>query len=167
MGSMEVTLKIKRKDPDQGQREQSYSVDVASGQTVLDAMIKVREEQDDSLGGKEDSGMDILTIFSLIAIGVVFILIGAVVTLIKKKPQNKKRRKKKSGKVKTFADEPELEIPGAEEILETGVVDFVATWEELPPGKWLDTDEKGIDWYLSDDGRHWFSADDGFHVWQQ
>ena len=53
---MEVTLKIKRKDPVQGQREQSYSVDIGNGQTVLDAMLKVREEQDDSLGFRAGCG---------------------------------------------------------------------------------------------------------------
>jgi len=53
---MEVILKIKRKAPDQAQSEQSYSVDLAEGQTVLDAMIKVREEQDGSLGFRAGCG---------------------------------------------------------------------------------------------------------------
>ena len=135
-------------------------------QGCLTKLLIVDIEPDDTASG-EESGLDILTIFALIAIGVVFILIGAVVTLLKKKPKGKKRKRRSDGAVKTFADEPELEIPGAEEVLETEIVSFAATWEELPPGKWLDTDEKGTSWYLDDDGRHWFSADDGFHVWQQ
>ena len=160
-------------------------------------------EQDDLGSDEEDSGLDILIMFALISIGVVFILIGAVVTLIKKKPKGRKRKKRSDDAVKTFADEPELEIPAIGQTTATSIthnvttyniqdsaisgdmapaldldksgnteeanslVTSVSTWEELPSGKWLDEDEKGISWYLGDDGRHWFSTDDGFRVWKQ
>lgn len=139
----------------------------ADYQGCLTKLVVENNEVDDSVDGEENSGIDLLTIFALVAIGVVFILIGAVVTLLKKKPKGKKRRKKPADAAKTFADEPELQIPAIDENLVTEVLDFVATWEELPPGKWLDTDENGVNWYLGDDGTHWFSSDDGFHVWKQ
>jgi hypothetical protein len=42
---------------------------------------------------------------------------------------------------------------------------FVARWEDLPAGDWLDTDEYGTHWYLANDGTHWFSTDEGYEVW--
>jgi len=44
-------------------------------------------------------------------------------------------------------------------------VDFVATWEGLPEGEWLENDEAGTHWYLGNDGTHWHSTDDGYQLW--
>lgn len=45
------------------------------------------------------------------------------------------------------------------------VLDFVEHWEELPEGNWLENDEDGVHWYLTDDGQHWHSTDDGYRLW--
>lgn len=42
---------------------------------------------------------------------------------------------------------------------------FVRTWEELPPGEWLDNDEHGTHWYQTDEGEYWHSTDEGYRVW--
>ena len=44
---------------------------------------------------------------------------------------------------------------------------FVKTWEELPPGEWLDNDDEGTNWYQTNDGVYWHSTDDGFAVWNE
>ena len=44
---------------------------------------------------------------------------------------------------------------------------FVETWDELPPGEWLDNDKDGIHWYLTDDGVHWRSTDGGYEVYNE
>ena len=46
-------------------------------------------------------------------------------------------------------------------------VNFVETWEQLPPGEWMPTDENGVNWYQDNDGRHWYSDADGFRIWEQ
>ena len=33
----------------------------------------------------------------------------------------------------------------------------VRTWEDLPAGDWLETDESGTHWYLDHEGNHWYS----------
>ena len=43
----------------------------------------------------------------------------------------------------------------------------VETWEELPDGEWLETDEDGTHWYRTNDGVHWYSTDDGYRVWDE
>ena len=51
---MKINLKVKRYDPEeQGNGRvwwQDYSVEASESTTVLDALIKVREEQDGTLG---------------------------------------------------------------------------------------------------------------------
>lgn len=42
----------------------------------------------------------------------------------------------------------------------------VDSWENLPEGEWLETDEHGTHWYLDHEGRHWYSDEHGYHVYQ-
>ena len=42
----------------------------------------------------------------------------------------------------------------------------VDSWENLPAGEWLETDEHGTHWYLDHEGRHWYSDEHGYHVYQ-
>ena len=44
---------------------------------------------------------------------------------------------------------------------------FVSTWEELPPGEWLDNDEHGTNWYQTNDGDYWHSTDEGYVRWTE
>ena len=44
-------------------------------------------------------------------------------------------------------------------------LDFVSDWEDLPDGEWLENDEHGVHWYLTNDGAHWFSTEDGYRLW--
>ena len=44
-------------------------------------------------------------------------------------------------------------------------MDFVSDWEDLPDGEWLENDEHGVHWYLTNDGAHWFSTEDGYRLW--
>ena len=43
----------------------------------------------------------------------------------------------------------------------------VDSWEDLPDGEWLESDEEGTHWYLTNDGTHWYSTDDGYRVWDE
>ena len=45
-------------------------------------------------------------------------------------------------------------------------LNYVATWQELPKGEWLENDENDTNWYKTEDGTFWYSKDDGFHVWE-
>ena len=42
---------------------------------------------------------------------------------------------------------------------------WVATWEELPQGEWLETGADGTNWYLDHEGNHWYSDDHGYHIY--
>ena len=43
------------------------------------------------------------------------------------------------------------------------MVTTVSSWEELPPGMWLENDEHGNHWYLDDEGNRWYSENDAYH----
>ena len=53
------------------------------------------------------------------------------------------------------------------EIESVTAVDFVATWEELPTGDWLPTDENGVTWYEDSKGRYWYSDSGGYRIWDK
>ncbi|MGB1955224.1 MAG: hypothetical protein ACPHUK_06455 [Candidatus Poseidoniaceae archaeon] len=42
------------------------------------------------------------------------------------------------------------------------MVKSVSSWEELPPGTWLEDDEHGNHWYLDDEGNRWYSKNDAY-----
>jgi len=46
------------------------------------------------------------------------------------------------------------------------VTTSVDKWEDLPAGKWLQTDERGIHWYLDHEGNHWYSDENGYHLYR-
>ena len=134
-------------------------------QGCLNKLNDDNDVKEDNTQSASDEGMNPLTIIGIISAGIIFILIGAVVTLLKKK-KPKSRRTRPKLQPKAFADEPIMEMPHNLE-QSSEVLNFVATWEELPPGNWLDTDENGTNWYLDDDGKHWYSDSDGYRVWQE
>ncbi|CAI8386016.1 MAG: Uncharacterised protein [Candidatus Poseidoniaceae archaeon] len=43
----------------------------------------------------------------------------------------------------------------------------VRTWEDLPAGDWLETDESGTHWYLDHKGNHWYSDESGYHLYKK
>ena len=43
----------------------------------------------------------------------------------------------------------------------------VRTWEDLPAGDWLETDESGTHWYLDHEGNHWYSDENGYHLYKR
>ena len=43
----------------------------------------------------------------------------------------------------------------------------VRTWEDLPAGDWLETDESGTHWYLDHEGNHWYSDENGYHLYKK
>ena len=44
-------------------------------------------------------------------------------------------------------------------------IEYVAKWEDLPPGQWLEADGTNVNWYLDENLRFWRSSDDGYRVW--
>ena len=48
---------------------------------------------------------------------------------------------------------------------EKASLDFVADWEDLPDGEWLENDEHGTHWYATTDGAYWHSTEDGYRLW--
>ena len=108
----------------------------------------------------EDSNM--IMIIAIAGTGVVFLLFGAIAMILKKKPaQNKRRPKKSAPQVKDDTEEV-LQSMDSEKS-----DNFVSSWEELPDGDWMDTDENGVNWYQDTTGRYWYSDSGGFRVWDK
>ena len=97
------------------------------------------------------------------AAGIILILFGSIAVLLKKKPAP---NKKSAGQKSSNEEEVLNEITDSDSATDE-LVDFVATWEELPPGDWLPVDENGVNWYKDEDGRHWYSDSDGYRIWDQ
>ena len=91
------------------------------------------------------------------------ILFGSIALLLKKKPAPKRRNLAKEASPETEAMNQATDADT--ELSES--IDFVANWEDLPPGDWLPTDENGVNWYKDNDGRHWYSDSDGYRIWDQ
>jgi len=145
---------------------EEYSAYVYS--SYLGCLTKYQPDTDyqPSQTNPEDTGgVSTVVIVGIGGGGLVLILIGAIAMLLKKKPKRKIPRPVVK-QMPTFDSEPTLDIPQNAAASSVSVTS-VSTWEELPPGEWLDPDENGTNWYLDDDGRNWYSDDDGFHVWQQ
>ncbi len=101
----------------------------------------------------EDSGMDMMTIIVMAAGGFILVLVGVVLSLLKKKKKPNLKNKKQTPYLST-------------DVVEMASQTTVATWEELPAGEWLPTDDSGVNWYLDNDGQHWYSTANGFEIWQ-
>jgi hypothetical protein len=116
----------------------------------------------------DTGGVSTVMLVSIAGGGLVLFLVGAITMLLRKKPKSKRKIPRPVEKqMDTFDSEPTLDIPQNNDAPTGESVTSVSTWEELPPGEWLDSDENGTSWYLDNDGRNWYSDDDGFHVWQQ
>jgi hypothetical protein len=119
-------------------------------------------ENENSESGQDESdsegGLDLLTIIGMIAGGIILCLIGAITVLM-----NKKKPQIKEDKVNAAFDE----IKDESDNEDVEPINYVPTWEELPPGEWLPTDENGTNWYLDSEGKHWYSDTDGYHVWEE
>ena len=108
----------------------------------------------------EDSNL--IMIIAIAGTGVIFLLFGAIAMLLKKKPaQNKRRPKKSAPQVKDDTEEVLQSIDSEKSD------NFVSSWEELPDGDWMDTDENGVNWYQDSTGRYWYSDSGGFRVWDK
>ena len=136
-------------------------------QGCISAAVNNTNDETKATGDDESDDSNLILVLSLAGVGVVLLLFGAIAVLLKKKPAPQK-------KVKSAPVHPALEEglqDEAEEVIEEvepeTVVDFVATWEELPKGEWLPTDEKGVNWYQDEDGRYWYSDSGGFRIWDQ
>ena len=120
-------------------------------------------ETSDDASSEDDSNL--FTILTIAAAGIVLILFGAIAMLIRKQPTTdlKSRTKKEVEVSDTLESSSEYMV----EETTSNATNFVATWEELPPGEWMQTDENGVNWYQDNDGRHWFSDSDGYRIWEQ
>jgi len=124
-------------------------------------------DQGPQTGSGDSGGVSTVMLLSIAGSGLILILVGAITMLLRKKPKPKRKIPLPvERQMDTFDSEPTLDIPQKDDSISEPVTS-VSTWEELPTGEWLDSDENGTSWYLDDDGRHWYSDDDGFHVWQQ
>ena len=136
-------------------------------QGCLNALEVVEEEEETSAQDKEEEDSNLLLILGIAGVGIVLILFGAIAMLIRKKPAPKSKPRQE--RVHPALDEPVQD--SAEEVLEQveseKVVDFVSTWEELPDGEWLPTDDNGVNWYQDKEGRYWYSTDDGYRIWSE
>ena len=108
----------------------------------------------------EDSNL--IMIIAIAGTGVVFLLFGAIAMILKKKPaQNKRRPKKSTPQIRDDAEEVLQSLDSEKSD------NFVSSWEELPDGDWMDTDENGVNWYQDTTGRYWYSDSGGFRVWDK
>jgi WD40 repeat protein len=125
--------------------------------------LETNDDTSDDVSSEEEDDSNIMLILGIAAAGIVLILFGAIAVLIKKKPTPKRRPVDR----KESTEEVVLkELEDSDPVVES-LVDFVATWEELPPGEWLPSDENGVNWYKDEDGRHWYSDSEGYRVWDQ
>ena len=130
-------------------------------QGCLTSLVVDDEISEDASSDEEDS--DMMLIIGIAATGITLILFGSIAVLLKKKPAPKRKQVAKHST-------PEEEVLGEGNDSDPSVeklVDFVATWEELPPGDWLPVDENGVNWYKDENGRHWYSDSDGYRIWDQ
>ncbi len=141
--------------------------------TSLQAVDNNEENTVDSKDESEDSNF--ILALGIAAIGIIFLLFGAIAVILKKKPVSKYGKQIRTPhpaidtkKIQDSNDKPE-EIP--DEVVSSAksekALDFVSTWEELPSGDWLPNDENGVNWYQDNDGRYWHSTEDGFRVWDE
>jgi ABC-type phosphate transport system substrate-binding protein len=129
----------------------------------MTSVVESNEDISDETSSSEDEDSNLMLIIGIAASGIVFILFGSIAVLLKKKPAPKGRSVQKEDSTES---EVLNETSGSEaEFSES--TDFVANWEDLPPGDWLPTDENGVNWYKDNDGRHWYSDSDGYHIWNQ
>ena len=104
--------------------------------------------------------------------GTIFILLAVVVMMMNKSPTPRKtKRLNKALKVIDDAADSWADDSLSSEETDSGVVMFdktdqqqdvnwVSSWEELPPGEYLPKDEHGTVWFKTNDGQHWFQNDD-------
>ena len=125
------------------------------------------EEKEESASGS-DSSQNII-IGSSVGLLILVILVGLLIV----------RRKRDSDSDDWFEDDEEMDKemttfspPLAKNDFATTVASranpkHVDSWEDLPDGEWLESDEEGTHWYLTNDGTHWYSTDDGYRVWDE
>ncbi|RJU86348.1 MAG: hypothetical protein DWC02_04555 [Candidatus Poseidoniales archaeon] len=131
--------------------------------------LTAEKSDEDDVSGDANSGEDsnLFTILAIAAAGILMILFGAIAVLIRKKPAQN-RRPSGNKKVELNMESESQELPGEMiQVTTEKEVNFVETWEQLPPGEWMPTDENGVNWYQDNDGRHWYSDADGFRIWEQ
>ena len=125
-------------------------------------VISDSDEKEIIASDDETEDSNLIMIIAIAGTGVVFLLFGAIAMILKKKPaQNKRRPKKSAPQVKDDTEEV-LQSMDSEKS-----DNFVSSWEELPDGDWMDTDENGVNWYQDTTGRYWYSDSGGFRVWDK
>ena len=125
-------------------------------------VISDSDEKEIIASDDETEDSNLIMIIAIAGTGVVFLLFGAIAMILKKKPaQNKRRPKKTAPQVKDDTEEV-LQSMDSEKS-----DNFVSSWEELPDGDWMDTDENGVNWYQDTTGRYWYSDSGGFRVWDK
>ena len=129
----------------------------------MTSVVESNEDISDETSSSEDEDSNLMLIIGIAASGIVFILFGSIAVLLKKKPAPKGRsvQNEDSTESEVLNETSDSEAEFSES------TDFVANWEDLPPGDWLPTDENGVNWYKDNDGRHWYSDSDGYHIWNQ
>ncbi|MDA8718359.1 hypothetical protein N9M09_03995 [Candidatus Poseidoniales archaeon] len=95
-----------------------------------------------------------------VAIGILAISLAVMLRVIRKKSSNDEEYE-----LHSFVPEKELSETPLPPIQDTKA--FVKNWQELPSGNWLDKDEKGIQWYLANDGNYWYSTDGGYALYSK
>ena len=125
-------------------------------------VISDSDEKEIIASDDETEDSNLIMIIAIAGTGVIFLLFGAIAMILKKKPaQNKRRPKKSAPQVKDDTEEV-LQSMDSEKS-----DNFVSSWEELPDGDWMDTDENGVNWYQDTTGRYWYSDSGGFRVWDK
>ena len=126
---------------------------------------------DDSASSSDDSGLDTVTILGIIGGVVVLALVGVIAVLMKKKPEPKKKRSDPKPLTDLPAPDAPAPLPLSADVSETGSQssddNTVGSWEDLPPGDYIDPDESGTNWFRANTGEHWYQNVDGtWTKWQ-
>ena len=125
----------------------------------LDYGAEVPFLRDSALAQDKTSSSDVLIDVG-VAIGILAISLAVMLRVIRKKSSNDEEYE-----LHSFVPEKELSETPLPPIQDTKA--FVKNWQELPSGNWLDKDEKGIQWYLANDGNYWYSTDGGYALYSK
>ena len=127
-------------------------------------------DKNENSASSDSEGMDTMTLFGIIGAVVVIALVGVIAVLLKKKPEPKKKVSAPKHPTDLPEPAPPKAIDSATDIPDSGDnsgdVNTVGSWEELPGGDYLDPDQEGTNWFRANNGEHWYqNADETWTKW--
>jgi len=128
-------------------------------------VVAVEDKPEDVDSASDDS--DMTTIAIGVGVLVVAVLVGVIFMILRKSGDDLDDLKDHTA----FVEEPPDPVPNPIETVSNieadNEVSKIDSWEGLPAGEYLDSDENGTVWFKASDGSHWWQNQDGsWEKWQ-